>query len=261
VRFFDVAGTRSAILPGKSPDPFESLDIELGVHGTPLKGFWYDVGLFWMEFDNRTESRPAPGGLPTDTVIVNTGSTRHRGFEGEASYDFLAPFQDSLAVSYDPKSDGKSVATAPVRPPLQLIAFGNVQVLDAEFTESAQTVPITGESFVGNTPAYAPDVVLKGGITFKRDHCFNVTFSGVYISDQFWQDSNIGSNNIPRAEIPAYEVFNLSAEYYVTRNVRLIGGISNLADKKYYSRVFPFGGGSIDPAASRSGYVGVSFEF
>ncbi len=63
------------------------------------------------------------------------------------------------------------------------------------------------------------------------------------------------------AKIPSYEVFNLSGEFYLTKNVRLIGGISNLADKKYYSRVFPFGGGSIDPAPGRSGYAGLSVEF
>lgn len=273
-RFFDVAGTTRAVRPGEDPDPFRSLDFELGVHGTPIKGFWYDVGLFWLEFDNRTETR---GQNQTDTFIVNTGSTRHRGFEGEVSYDFLAPFQHDLAPAvYDAKSDGKSMAKEVYNPapshPLQFIVFGNLQVLDAEFTESGQTVIVNGvnRSFVGNEPAYAPDVVLKGGITFKRDKCFNLTFTGVYVSDQFWQDSNqpgsftpatLAATSIIPAKIPSYEVFNLSGEFYLTKNVRLIGGISNLGDKTYYSRVFPFGGGSIDPAPGRSGYAGLSVEF
>ena len=43
-RFFDIAGTSRTISPGADiPDPFESLDIELGVHGTPIKGLWYDA--------------------------------------------------------------------------------------------------------------------------------------------------------------------------------------------------------------------------
>ena len=63
------------------------------------------------------------------------------------------------------------------------------------------------------------------------------------------------------AEIPSYTVFNLSGEVYLTRNVRLIGGISNLGDERYYSRVFPFGNGSIDPAPARSGYAGLSVSF
>ena len=104
VRFFDIAGTRTAVSPGQSPDPFRSLDIELGVHGTPIKGLWYDVGLFWLQFDNRIETRAdtSPGAGPFDTIAVNTGSTRHRGFEGEISYDFLAPFQDDLVPASAP---------------------------------------------------------------------------------------------------------------------------------------------------------------
>lgn len=269
VRFFDIAGTRTAILPGETPDPFRSLDIELGVHGTPLKGFWYDVGLFWMEFDNRIESQGIPGNN-LDTIAVNTGNTRHRGFEGELAYDFLAPFQHDFVAppeANDGKDYDKNVAgvTHPSRP-LQLIVFSNLQLLDAEFTESAQVVPGTTRSFVGNAPAYAPDVVFKGGITFKRDKCFNITLSAVYVSDEFWQDSNLAGPVLPTsppipATIPSYTIFNLSGEFYVTRNVRIIGGISNLGDETYYSRVFPFGGGSIDPAPGRSGYAGLSVSF
>lgn len=85
-RFFDIAGTSRTIAFGESiPDPFKSLDFELGVHGTPFKGFWYDVGLFWMLFDNRTETQNISN---TDFIILNTGSSRHRGLEGELYYDF-----------------------------------------------------------------------------------------------------------------------------------------------------------------------------
>ena len=268
-RFFDIAGTTRAVLPGQDPDPFRSLDIEAGVHGTPFKGFWYDVGVFWMEFENRTETQ---GQTQFDTFIVNSGSTRHRGFEGEVAYDFLAPFQHEITptdttTTKDAKSS-KDVAAVPSTPPLQLIVFGNIQILDAEFTESGQTFVLNGvtHSFVGNAPAYAPDVVFKGGITFKRDKCFNVTLTGVYVSDQYWQDSNQPGSFTPAtlqipAKIPSYTIYNLSGEFYLTRNVRLIGGVSNLSDEKYYSRVFPFGGGSIDPAPRRSGFIGLSAEF
>jgi Fe(3+) dicitrate transport protein len=269
VRFFDIAGTRTAILPGATPDPFRSLDIELGVHGTPFKGFWYDVGLFWMQFDNRIESQGIPGNN-LDTIAVNTGNTRHRGFEGEVAYDFLAPFQHEIApptttTTKDAKSS-KDATIEPSRPPLQFIVFGNLQLLDAEFTDSVQLVPGTTRTFVGNDPAYAPDVVFKGGITFKRDKCFNITFSAVHVSEQFWQDSNLAGPVLPTsapipAEIPSYTIYNLSGEFYLTKNVRLFGGISNLSDEKYYSRVFPFGGGSIDPAPGRSGHLGLSVEF
>jgi outer membrane receptor protein involved in Fe transport len=45
---------------------------------------------------------------------------------------------------------------------------------------------------------------------------------------------------------------------YITRNLRLIAGISNLTDEKYYDRVFVNG---IEPAPHRSGYAGLSLSF
>jgi Fe(3+) dicitrate transport protein len=267
-RFFDIAGTSRTIQPGQPiPDPFNSLDIELGVHGTPIKGFWYDVGLFWMQFENRTENVNV-GGSSTLFFVQNTGNTRHRGVEAEVSYDLLAPFQTEItpaSVTTDSKSSNKDVSVAPPPShPLQLIVFSNFQYLDAEFTESALLVPGTTRTFVGNTPNYAPDFIWKGGITFQKEKCFRFTFSGVHVSEQFWADNNLGNPAVGApllvpAIIPSYTVFNFSSEFYLTKNVRLIAGISNLADEKYYSRVFL--NGLIDPAPRRTGYAGVSVEF
>jgi Fe(3+) dicitrate transport protein len=264
-RFFDIAGTTRTIAFGESiPDPFKSLDFELGVHGTPYKGFWYDIGLFWMLFDNRTETQNISN---TDFIILNTGSTRHRGLEGELYYDFLAPFQHPPIVEVQPGPykavvDSKAPPVPGVLPtdyrPYKLIAFSNVQFLDAEFTESALLQPEEDRTIVGNTPAFAPDVVLKGGISFQREHCFNIALTAVYVSQQFWQDTDIGSPAIPKGKIPAYSVFNLSGEFYLNKYVRLIGGISNLTDAKYYNRVFANG---IEPAPRFSGYAGLSLSF
>ena len=142
--------------------------------------------------------------------------------------------------------------------PYKLIAFSNVQFLDAKFIESALLAPGTDRTLVGNTPAFAPELVLKGGISFQREHCFDIAFTAVYVSQQFWQDTNIGSPAIPKSKIPPYSVFNLSGDLYITRNLRLIGGISNLTDTKYDNRVFANG---IEPAPRLSGYAGLSLSF
>jgi hypothetical protein len=97
--------------------------------------------------------------------------------------------------------------------PYKLIAFSNVQFLDAQFTESALLVPGTDRTLVGNTPAFAPELVLKGGISFQREHCFDIAFTAVYVSQQFRQDTNIGSPAIPKSQIPPYSVFNLSGDF------------------------------------------------
>ncbi len=214
LRYFDVVSPFSAtFVPGQPSDPFTSLDFEAGVHGTPLKGFWYDVGLFWMEFDNRTETQFVNPGVNNDTILANSGSSRHRGFEGEASYDLFAPFDNpTLAGSH-------------------LIVAANLQLLDAEFTKSTQVA--NGRSFVGNTPAFAPAVLAKFSLTYRVDRRCNISLSGIYVSSQYWQDSNLPSaNDLIPAKVPSYVVVNLTGQYDITKNVRILAGITNLGDEK-----------------------------
>ena len=87
VRFFDVASPFSNVSPGGVPAASKSLSWEAGVHGTPVTGLFYDASLFWIDFKNRIETIVIS---PTESEFQNSGDTRHRGFEGEISYDFLA---------------------------------------------------------------------------------------------------------------------------------------------------------------------------
>ncbi|MEO5719479.1 MAG: TonB-dependent receptor, partial [Chthoniobacterales bacterium] len=235
-RYFDVSSPFQPLNAANTPDPFKSLDFELGVHGTPIKGLWYDVGLFWIEFDNRTETQSF---TPTDFVIVNSGSTRHRGFEGEISYDLMELYhRDDVLVPAEKDTKDAKDNDGPVTRATQssfvgwhLNVFSNLQLLDATFTDSQ--IP----GLVGNTPAYSPSVLVKGGVQLRKDNCFDLTFSAVYVSDEYWADSNLGTPTIP-AKIPAYVVLNLNGNFRITKNVKLIAGVNNLAGEKYYSRVF-----------------------
>ena len=87
VRFFDVASPFSNVLPGGVPAVSKSLSWEAGVHGTPVKGLFYDASLFWIDFKNRIETIVIS---PVESLLKNIGDTRHRGFEGELSYYVLA---------------------------------------------------------------------------------------------------------------------------------------------------------------------------
>ena len=65
---------------------------------------------------------------------------------------------------------------------------------------------------VGKTPAYSPSVLVKGGLQLRKDNCFDLTFSAVYVSDEFWADANVGTPTIP-AKIPSYVVLNLNGDF------------------------------------------------
>jgi len=229
VRFFDVASPFSNVNPGGVPDASMSLSWEAGVHGTPIKGLFYDASLFWIDFKNRIETIVIS---PVESELQNSGDTRHRGLEGEISYDMLAARNDGL----------------------HLTMFGNVSLLDAKFTKSNLA------NRVGNKPAFAPKVTAKYGVSLRRDGRYNLSLSGSTVSSQYFQDSDLpvgtptSANFIP-AKVPGYTVLDLAGDWQLTRNIRLLGGISNVTDKKYYNRVFQNG---IEPGAGRKIYGGLA---
>jgi len=229
VRFFDVASPFSNVNPGAVPSASKSLSWEAGVHGTPVKGLFYDTSLFWIDFKNRIETIVVS---PVESLFQNSGDTRHRGFEGEISYDLLA-------------AQGG---------PLHLTAFANVSLLDAKFTKSNLA------NRVGNKPAFAPTLTAKYGISLRRDGRFNLSLAGSSVSSQYFQDSDhaVGVPEAPNfipAKIPAFTIFDLSGDWQLSRNIRLLGGVSNVFDRKYYNRVFQNG---IEPGTRRTLYAGIA---
>ena len=155
-------------------------------------------------------------------------------------------------------------------PPLQ-IQISGLKPVDVEITAVSPQLIVAGKTLQNRnffidvyrtstrqSPVFAPEFLLKGGISFQKQDCFDIALTAVYVSQQFWQDTNIGSPTIPKAKIPPYKTFNLSGDWYLTKRLRLIAGISNLTDEKYYDRVFANG---IEPAPRRSGYAGLSLAF
>ena len=206
------------------------------MHGTPANGLFYDVSLFRVEVKDRIESQQIDGAPPGNTINVNTGDTRHSGFEGQIDYDFLA--------AIDPKTAR------------HLSLFANLSLLNSEFTASAK-------GFKGNKPAFSPDHLARVGVSYRGDKKFKVALSVVSVASQYWQDSNL-DNGLPTqatyipAKVPSYTVGDLSADWWVTPDVRVLGGVSNLSDKTYYARVF---GGGLEPAIGRTFHLGASWEF
>lgn len=194
------------------------------MHGVPVTGRFYDASLYWIDFKNRIETIVIS---PTDSVEQNSGNTRSRGFEGQVSYDFLAHMGGTEHLSL----------------------FGNLSYLDATFTAS----DIAGQ--VGKTPAFAPKWLGKFGIIW-RDGRYSISLSGVAVAAQYFQDSNQPSaGGLVPAKVPAYQTVDFAADYYLTPKLKLIAGVSNLLDKKYYSRVWQNG---IEPAPGRAFYLGLA---
>ncbi|MBV9911174.1 MAG: TonB-dependent receptor, partial [Sinobacteraceae bacterium] len=231
LRYLDIASPFSNFAPGNRPDPTRYLTYELGVHGWPLLGLYYDASLFQVTARDRIESRQLS---LTETVDVNTGDTRSRGAELEASWDVLRLLPQSS-------------------PRQHLELFANASLLNAHFTASA----LPGQT--GKVPAYAPRYVLKTGATLRVEPRVKLSLIAESVAAQYFQDSNLPIGTTP-ARIPGYTVADFSCDVLITPHIRLLGGISNLTDRRYYSRVF-ISRGLLEPALARSAYAGAAYDF
>lgn len=122
--------------------------------------------------------------------------------------------------------------------------YANAMLLKAEFASGPNS---------GKTPQYAPDFLVRAGVIFRPQERDKIALMGTWVDQQYADDANTTNFNIP-----AYEVFDLTFEKALREHIQLVGGINNLLDKVYYSRIR---GQGIDPAAPRNYYVGLQAQF
>jgi Fe(3+) dicitrate transport protein len=195
---------------------------EIGYRAQPAPGLVVDASVFHLEFDDQIGTLALPGGRST---VANVGRAVHRGAEASLQYDLLRAFARDPAGA--------------------LNLYANALLLDAQFKEGA---------FAGRTPQYAPRRLVRTGLVYTRGGEFKLALTGTFTSASFADDTNSAQRRVP-----AYAVWDLTAEWRLPRTpVRLIGGLNNLFDEDYYSRIRPDG---IDPAPRRNFYVGAALEF
>jgi Fe(3+) dicitrate transport protein len=218
-----------------SPDLNEgsTMNYELGLRGRPEPWFSYDTSLFLTDFDDMIESVAIGGG---NLTRQNSGDAVFGGWESLVEIDLFG-LTDAVS-NRQPRSRDHRVSL-----------FANSSLLDAEFE--------SGNSR-GNTPAYAPDYIVKTGVIYRWKDSFKLALSGTMVDDHFWQDSN-AAGSVGTSVVAAYSVWDLTAEAKIYKDrVSILAGINNLADEDYYSRIRSDG---IDPAYGRNFYVGASFTY
>lgn len=203
-----------------------AIQYELGYRAQPARGLVLDASVFYLEFANQIGGITLPNGL---TSVANVGRAVHRGVEFGASYDLFA----------------RRAAPASVGARPALSVYANALLLDAKFKAGVTR---------GKTPQYAPRHVVRTGLIYARGDAFKLALTGTLSADSYADDGNTAQRYVP-----AYAVWDLTAEWRVSGTpLRLIGGVNNVFDEDYYSRVRPEG---IDPAPRRNFYLGAALEF
>jgi Fe(3+) dicitrate transport protein len=202
-------------------DEGRALEFELGYRSRPQDWLVFDVSAFWLSFKDQIGSITS-GGV---TSFQNVGDSIHKGIDASASAEILHLMAGTKQYG-------------------ALDWYVNATLLDAEFTSGPAD---------GNTPQYAPDYILRTGFTYRHEEKLKLSLGATFLNDHYADDNN--SDNFA---VPAYMVWDLTAEWKVHENLRLLAGINNLFDESYFARVRADG---IDPANGRNFYVGASLEF
>lgn len=224
----DAVPPQNNTVVNESLDPASSWTYEVGLRGHPSEWLSFDTSLFLVDYDNRFGS-VTEGNV---TTVQNVGRSINQGWDVGAEVDLVG-----LADATRGHDTGGRLSS--------LNLYGNFQWLDASFVSG----PL--EDLV---PQYAPDYLVRTGLIYRRGSTAKVSLLGTFLGDHFAND-----NNTPDFHIPAYLVWDLTAEIRVYRNtLSLLGGINNLFDEDYYSRIRANG---IDPAYGRNYYIGARLSF
>jgi Fe(3+) dicitrate transport protein len=199
----------------------KSIEYELGYKTRAIDWLTLDASVFLLSFEDQIGQVT----VGPDTVFQNVGDAIHKGVDVSAIFDISK-------LTEIPEAYGS------------LEFYVNATLLDAEFSKGPND---------GLTPQYAPSYIFRTGLNYAYEDRAKVTFGGTFVDGHYADDTNTLAR-----QVPAYMVWDLTAEVKVHDNVRLLAGINNIFDESYFSRVRADG---IDPADGRNFYVGASLEF
>jgi Fe(3+) dicitrate transport protein len=207
--------------------PGESYQADVGLRGRPIDWITFDTSLFYLELNDQIGTVTTGPGM---SEIRNVGDAVHQGAELFVEAD-LWRWDEVRAGRY--RNDGYGAVTL----------FHSAMWLDAEFVAGPNT---------GRTPQYAPDYSGRGGIAYT-------TAMARLMLGGTWIDSHFAADNNPADRfVPAYTVWDLTGQIYITPRLSVTGGINNLFNEKYFARIRNDG---IDPAADRNYYLGARLDY
>ncbi len=185
-------------------------NIDLGYRGKYKDFLQFDLGIFWLQYNNRI------GNIPQGAVslVSNVGNSTSKGVETYIEFNALRAFAKAK------KAD--------------LIFFSSYSYVDAKYTKDNEKVivPVKGKE-VENAPSH----IFRGGITAGYKN-FLVTGQLSYVGKTYSDAANteLPTVNWQGGLIPSYTVTDLTATYKFSKGINVKAGINNLFDEKYFTR-------------------------
>ena len=200
-------------------------NIDLGWRGAGAAGSRYEVSLYYLRKKDDILTFRNP--VTTLTEAVNAGETSHRGIEVGAGIPFSGQWRLDAGWSYSKHTYE------------EWIISGTTDYSGMEM----ETAPRT----IGNTRlSYAPAALNGGQLALEWVRLGN-----------YWEDA---ANTM---KYEGHNLFNLRANYFLSREVELFARLQNLADQRYAESASytTTRGEELSPGMPRTLYLGVRYNW
>jgi len=220
-------------------DAESSVNYEIGLRSTALRGIFFELTAFHMDFSNQIiPVSESIGG--TGAGLVNAGESRHSGFEAAMVVDIASLLGSKHQIEYD---------------------FSATYVTTAFTTDRYQSLAGEEINIRGNQLPYAPNFFLSSAFTWVTPAGLGVRMNGTYVSSQFGDQLNTiePSANGRTGQIPAYFLLDTNIMYQPKgTNTSFNISAKNLLDQRYIVSRRPQG---VRVGLPRFITAGVDFRF
>jgi len=215
---------------------------DFGFKGTVKNALNFDIGLFYLKYDNRI-GVITQNGAPFKT---NIGSSESKGIESFIEVDFIKLFTN-------------------------FTKFGTVSIFSSNSFIEARYLTWNNPS-IANDPTKsivnkrienAPQYIHRFGASYNLKG-FSVSFQFSSVGDVFTDAANTEAPNATATigKLSGYQVMDATLSYKFAKRYNLKAGVNNISDEKYATRrAGGYPGPGITPGNGRTFFVSIGGNF
>ncbi|MFN4234896.1 MAG: TonB-dependent receptor family protein [Bacteroidia bacterium] len=216
-------------------------NVDFGWRGTIKNFLSFDVGSFYMFYDNRIGTINQ-NGTPFRT---NIGASVSKGIEAFAEIDPIKMLNNNSKH--------------------QLSLFASYAYIDAKYVKwnNPALVGDPNKTIVGKSVEYAPSFIARYGLTYHYKS-LTLTYQLNQVGAVFTDANNTYLPNATATvgKIDGYTIMDATAAFSINKHIDIRAGVNNLTDEKYATRrAGGYPGPGLIPGNGRTYFAGIGVKF
>jgi Fe(3+) dicitrate transport protein len=215
--------TYSELTPAATTDSIDSnlkdasgYNIDFGYRGTIKEFLTFDVGAFYLFYDNRVGTIS----VNNKNLRTNIGASVSKGIESFVELDVMRIFSEKSKIG-------------------NLKLYANIALIDARYTRWDDPAALldSTKDFTGNYVENAPRTINRFGLTYKYNR-FSLNLQLNQVGDVYTDALNTELSNARATigKISGYQVMDASCTYLINGKYNVKAGVNNLTNERYATR-------------------------